>query len=136
SEVSLKEGGTPMDWSIRVSRASGIPILATGHAVKGFIERGFKPGAYMSAVDVANRLIDPGWEGLDGKGQYELAIFIGFHYYLAWNLLSGLKHFSQNIKTLSLDRFYQPHASLSLPNLSVDEWEVYLKALEDALRSG
>jgi CO dehydrogenase/acetyl-CoA synthase epsilon subunit len=37
-------------------------------------------------------------------------------------ILSGLKHFSTNLKTISLDRYYNPHASWSFPNLKVEEW--------------
>jgi acetyl-CoA decarbonylase/synthase complex subunit epsilon len=43
-------------------------------------------------------------------------------YYMEFVILSGLKHFSTNLKTISLDRYYNPHASWSFPNLKVEEW--------------
>ena len=73
-------------------------------------------------MDIGSRLADPEWKGLDGKGPYELALFIGLPYYMQFVILSGLKHFSTNLTTISLDRFYNPHASWSFPNLSVKEW--------------
>nr|NIO37593.1 CO dehydrogenase/acetyl-CoA synthase complex subunit epsilon [Candidatus Bathyarchaeota archaeon] len=61
-------------------------------------------------------------KGLDGKGPYDLALFMGFPYYMEFVILSALKHFSTNLKTISLDRFYNPHATWSFPNLSVEDW--------------
>ena len=83
----------------------------------------------MPAVDIANRLSDSEWKGLDGKGQYDLALFVGLPYYMEWLILSGLKHFSPNLKTISLDLHYQPHASWSFPNLSVEEYEKSLEVI-------
>jgi acetyl-CoA decarbonylase/synthase complex subunit epsilon len=52
------------------------------------------------------------------KEQYDLALFVGFPYYMEWTILSGLKHFAPNLKTITLDNYYQPHASWSFPNMS------------------
>ena len=111
-----------IDYAIRMSKAAGIPVVATAHVITDFIKRGFQPAAWMSAMDIGNRLQDSGWKGLDGKGSYDLAMFMGFPYYLEFTILSGLKHFSTNLKTISLDRFYNPHATWSFPNLSVKDW--------------
>jgi len=88
----------------------------------------------MPAMDIANRLRDPKWKGFDGKGQYDVALFVGLPYYMTWLILSGLKHFSSNLKTISLDRFYQPHASWSFPNISVEEWRKNLDTIENKLK--
>ncbi|MCK4497737.1 CO dehydrogenase/acetyl-CoA synthase complex subunit epsilon [Candidatus Bathyarchaeota archaeon] len=112
-----------IDFAIRLSQTAGIPIVATGHTSKELVKKGVQPKALMSAMDIGNRLADPEWKGLDGKGPYELALFIGLPYYMQFVILSGLKHFSTNLKTISLDRFYNPHASWSFPNLSVKEWK-------------
>jgi len=123
-----------IDYLIQFAKATDIPIVATGHIVKEFIERGFQPKAWMPALDIANRLVDQDWKGLDGEGPYDLALFTGIQYYMEWLILSGLKHFHSKLKTISLDRFYQPHASWSFPNLSPEEWEKNLKVIEDKLK--
>ena len=48
----------------------------------------------MPAVSIGNRLADPHWKGIDGKGPYNLAIFAGLPYQMGWTILSGLKHFA------------------------------------------
>lgn len=110
-----------MDYAIRLSEAGKIPTVATAHVVGEFVKKGFQPAASMSAVDIANRLVDSDWKGLDGNGQYDLAMFMGITYYMEWVIFSGLKHFGQNLKTISLDKYYQPHASWSFPNLSIED---------------
>jgi acetyl-CoA decarbonylase/synthase complex subunit epsilon len=114
--------GMMIDYAIRLNKATGIPVVATAHTVHEFVKRGFEPAAQMSAMDIGNRLKDPTWKGLDGKGPYDVALFMGLPYYMGFVILSGLKHFSTGLKTISLDRFYNPHASWSFPNLKVEEW--------------
>jgi len=111
-----------LDYAIRISEAGKIPLVATAHIVGEFIKKGFKPAAFMPAIDIGNRLVDPEWKGLDGNGQYDLALFMGLTYYMEWILFSGLKHFNLNLNTISLDRYYHPQASWSFPNLSVNDW--------------
>jgi acetyl-CoA decarbonylase/synthase complex subunit epsilon len=134
AETKLGEE-TLIEYFIRLAKATNIPVVATAHIVKEFIDRGFQPGAWMPAVDIANRLQDPDWRGLDDKGQYDLALFTGIQYYMEWVILSGLKHFSSKLKTISLDRFYQPHASWSFPNISLKEWKKNLNVIENKLKS-
>lgn len=112
-----------IDYAIRMSKTAGIPVVATAHMVADFLKRNFQTAASMSAMDIGNRLQDPEWKGLDGTGPYDLALFMGLPYYMEFVILSGLKHFSTNLKTISLDRFYNPHATWSFPNLSVDDWK-------------
>ena len=135
AEIKLGEE-TLIDYLIRLARKADIPVVATAHVVKEFVERGFQPEAWMPLVDIANRLRDPEWRGLDGEAQYDLALFVGIQYYMEWVILSGLKHFSYNLKTISLDRYYQPHASWSFPNISLDEWEENLKMIEKEIEKG
>jgi len=111
-----------IDYAIRLSETVGIPVVATAHMSSEFIKRGFQPATWMSAMDIGNRLEDPEWKGLDGQGPYDLALFMGLPYYMEFVILSALKHFSTNLKTISLDRFYNPHATWSFPNLSVKDW--------------
>lgn len=122
AEVQLGNGKL-IDYMIRIAENAKIPVVATAHMQREFLKRSFQVNSWMSAVDIANRLRDPEWKGLDGKGPYDLAVFAGLPYYMGWLILSGLKHFSSGLKTVSLDMHYQPHASWSFPNLSVDDWE-------------
>jgi len=111
-----------IDYAIRMSKTAGIPVVATAHTISEFIKRGFESATYMHAMDIGNRLVDPEWKGLDGKGPYDVALFMGLPYYMEFVILAGLKSFSANLKTISLDRFYNPHATWSFPNLSVKDW--------------
>jgi acetyl-CoA decarbonylase/synthase complex subunit epsilon len=118
-----------IDSMIHLAKAANIPLVTTAHIVKDFLERGFRPAAWMSAVDIANRLQDSEWKGLDGNGPYDLALFAGLPYYMEWVLLSGLKHFSKGLRTISIDRFYQPQASWSFPNMSLQDWHTNINMI-------
>jgi acetyl-CoA decarbonylase/synthase complex subunit epsilon len=123
------EGKKPLDYAIRISKAGKIPVVATAHIVGEFVKKGFQPAAFMPAVDIGNRLVDPEWKGLDGNGQYDLAMFMGITYYMEWVIFSGLKHFGQNLITISLDRYYHPQASWAFPNLPEKDWVQNLEVI-------
>ena len=126
-EIELKNGKL-IDYAIRMAEKAKIPVVATAHIQGEFLKRDFQVDAWMPVVDIANRLTDPEWRGVNGDGQHDLALFMGLPYYMGWLILSGLKHFS-NLKTISLDVHYQPHASWSFPNLSVEDWENNLQSI-------
>jgi acetyl-CoA decarbonylase/synthase complex subunit epsilon len=128
AEIELEDKKL-IDYTIEMARKINIPIVATAHVVNEFLKRGYQPADWMPAVDIGNRLTDAKWKGLDGGGQYDLALFVGLPYYMEWTILSGLKHFAQNLKTISLDNYYQPHASWSFPNMSVKDWMENLKVI-------
>ena len=111
-----------IDYAIKMSKVTKIPIVATAHIINEFSKRNCSVGS-MSAMEIGNSLTDPEWKGLDGKGQYDLAMFMGLPYYMEFVILSGLKHFNLDLKTISLDRYYNPHASWSFPNLSIKDWK-------------
>ena len=47
----------------------GIPIAATAHSVKGFVDRGYLENVYQIGLHpLTNYLRFPDWMGLDGKG--------------------------------------------------------------------
>ncbi|OYT47430.1 CO dehydrogenase/acetyl-CoA synthase complex subunit epsilon [Candidatus Bathyarchaeota archaeon ex4484_231] len=125
-----------IDYLIRFAEVSNVTVVATAHVVKEFVNRGFQPATWMPIVDIANRLKDAEWKGLDGKGRYDLALFVGIPYYMEWLILSGLKHFSSELKTVSLDKHYQPHASWSFPNITVEKWKENLDVIVDKLKQG
>jgi acetyl-CoA decarbonylase/synthase complex subunit epsilon len=99
-----------------------IPVIATGHTNRELLKRGYAKARVMPVVEVGQRLTDPLWNGIDGRQPYDLAIFAGLPYYMEWTILSGLKHFAPNLKTMTLDNTYQPNASWSFPNISVKDW--------------
>ena len=70
---------------------------------------------------------------MTGKTPYDLAIFVGLPYYMEWTILSGLKHFAPQLKTMTLDCVYQPNASWSFPNSTIKDWVVNLKGIVDGL---
>jgi acetyl-CoA decarbonylase/synthase complex subunit epsilon len=108
------DGKKAIDYAIEMSKASRVPVVATGHAVKGFLERGFTPDAWMSAVDIVNRLMDPGWRGVKGEGQHDLVIFFGVLCVVGEQGLSTLKHFAPHLKTIAICPNYHPSADMSL----------------------
>jgi acetyl-CoA decarbonylase/synthase complex subunit epsilon len=118
-----------IDYAIRMSETAEIPVVATAHTINEFIKRGFHSAVCMHAMDIGNRLKDPEWKGLDNKGSYDLVLFMGLPYYMEFVILAGLKHFSKNLKTISLDRFYNPHATWSFPNISVKDWKESFETL-------
>ncbi|MFA6225805.1 MAG: CO dehydrogenase/acetyl-CoA synthase complex subunit epsilon [Methanoregula sp.] len=123
------EGRKLIDCLIELSRRGKIPVVATASTNREFLNRGFSPSAMMPAVDIANRLTDPQWKGLDGKDSYDLAIFVGLPYYMEWTILSGLKHFAPHVKTMTLDCVYQPNASWSFPNSTIKDWAANLTCI-------
>ena len=127
------DGGGMIDYAIKMSKTANIPVIATAHMVGEFTKKGFKPAGWMSAMDIGHRLTDPEWKGLDGKGPYDLVLFSSIPYYMQFVILSGLKHFSPNLKTISLDRYYNPHASWSFPNLTIKDWNENIKTIIEKL---
>jgi len=112
----------PIDYAIRISQGANIPVVATAQTINEFIKRNFKRAAWMSAMDIGNRLSDPEWGVLGDGAPHDLALFLGLPYHMEWAILSGLKHFAPHLKTISLDRFYQPHSNWSFSNISSNDW--------------
>jgi acetyl-CoA decarbonylase/synthase complex subunit epsilon len=123
------EGRPLIDYLIDFARASRVEVVATAHMVGEFLKRGFEPAEFMSAMDIGNRLVDPEWQGIGGKGHPDLALFVGLPYYLEALILSGLKHFAPDLRTMTLDNMYHPHASWSFPNAGIGEWASNLKVM-------
>ncbi|WP_457613372.1 CO dehydrogenase/acetyl-CoA synthase complex subunit epsilon [Methanocaldococcus sp.] len=62
------------------------------------------------------------------KDGYDLALFTGITYYYLAQTITHLKQFS-NVITISIDKYYQPNALYSFPNLSKDEYMDYLNKM-------
>ncbi len=121
--AQLKE----VDEAIRLADSA---LVVAPNTLPRFKEKGAQPVA-MNKVNITNLLQDASdWKGFDGKGPYELAVYMGSPYYYESQMLSCLKHFS-SCKTISISRFYQPNATYSFDNLSEEKWE---QALADLVK--
>jgi len=130
------EGRQLIDFLIDFAKASKVQVVATAHMVGEFLKRGYEPAGFMSAMDIGNRLVDPTWQGLDGKGHPDLAMFVGLPYYMEALILSGLKHFAPELRTMTLDNLYHPHASWSYPNGGLEDWANNLKVMTSKFEGG
>ena len=130
------EGKKLIDYLIDFAKASKVPVVATAHMVGEFIKRGYQPAGWMSAMDIGNRLVDPEWQGIDGKGPHDVALFVGLPYYMEGLILSGLMHFAPQLKTITLDNMYHPHASWSFPNATLEDWANNLKVMTSKFEGG
>jgi acetyl-CoA decarbonylase/synthase complex subunit epsilon len=121
----------------RLCKAIGACTTSSSPSVLNALREGGLDAKPFSPLELSERLGDPSWMGLDGKGRHDLAIFLGFRYYYSWLMLSGLKSFArEHLKTFSLDPYYQPHASYSLPNFPVKaRWASFMEGLATALES-
>jgi len=130
------EGKQLIEYLIDFANASKVPVVATAHMVGEFLKRGYQPAGFMSAMDIGNRIVDPKWKGLDGKGPYDLVMFVGLPFYMEELILSGLMHFDPDQKTMTLDNLYHPHASWSFPNATLEEWAANLKVITSKFEGG
>jgi acetyl-CoA decarbonylase/synthase complex subunit epsilon len=113
--------GDLVDSAIRMSSNRKLTVVATGHLVGIFRKRGVEKVHGMSIFVLGNHLCDPDWAGFDGKGNYDTVIFAGFPYYVEWLVESGIKNFGQ-LRTISLERSYQPNAEWSLGWMPEPDW--------------
>jgi len=106
----------------------GIPIAATGHSIKGFVEKSYSENVqYYNLHELTNCLRDPNWKGLDGKGNYDFVIFFGIIYYYASQMLSCIKNFATDplVRAVSIDRYYHPNARMGFTNITPRQEEDY-----------
>ncbi len=135
--IGIKYGkGTLIDYSIELSNAGKIPIVATGGAIKHFIERGFEGAKSMGAMEIVGYLQDPDWKGPHGKGPHDLIFTHSMPYYMEWTLLSGVMNFARHITPISLSRHFQPHATWSMPNLKEKNYQDLLKEILEFIGGG
>jgi acetyl-CoA decarbonylase/synthase complex subunit epsilon len=123
------EGKLLIEYLIDFARASKVTVVATAQMVGEFLKRGYQPAGFMSAMDIGQRVVDPEWQGLDGKGHPDLVLFVGLPYYMEALILAGLKHFAPDLKTMALDNLFHPHANWSFPNATLGEWAANLTVM-------
>jgi acetyl-CoA decarbonylase/synthase complex subunit epsilon len=130
------EGKQLIEYMIDFANASKVPVVATAHMVGEFLKRGYQPASFMSAMDIGQRIVDPAWQGLDGKGHPDLILLVGLPYYMESLMLSGFKHFAPDLKTMTLDNLFHVHASWSFPNATLEEWAANLKVMTLKFKDG
>jgi anaerobic carbon-monoxide dehydrogenase, CODH/ACS complex subunit epsilon len=130
------EGKQLIDYLIEFAKASKVPVVATAHMIGEFLKRGYEPAGFMSAMDIGNRLVDPEWKGLNGEGHPDLVLIVALPFYMQGLILSGLMHFAPDLKTMTLDNMYHPHASWSFPNATLEEWAANLKVITSKFEGG
>jgi acetyl-CoA decarbonylase/synthase complex subunit epsilon len=115
----------------------GIPIAATAHAIKGFIERGYTENVKSIGFHpLAGYLRFKDWKGLDGQGNYDLVIFMGLPYKFASATFSALKNFNRDIKRVSIDRYYHVNADMTFGNMAFkpDEYHAAVDEIIEVLK--
>jgi acetyl-CoA decarbonylase/synthase complex subunit epsilon len=109
-------------------------VISTGHVYKYLKDKITKDKLYdMSLINITGRLVDKDWKGIDGKGQYNMAIFGGHLVYYVSQTMSRIKNYSNWVRTVDLDKFSHPNARFSLPNLSDADWKRFLEELIENL---
>ncbi len=135
--VTEKHGkGNMIDYAIALSKAMKMPVIATGGAIKAFLERGFDGAKSMGAMEVAYRLQDPDWLGPSGKGPYDMIMIYGIPYYMQWTLLSAVMNFGTHLTAIALGRYFQPHAKWSFPNMKEKQYHTVLDEILELVGGG
>lgn len=112
-----------------ITHSIQISLVVTSHTAKNLKSRGIPVTTVMGGMEIVDRLRDPSWKGFDESGQYDLILIAGIPYSLCWVLLSGIRTGAPSLRTIVLDRRYQPNASFSFPNLTIDNWQNQLQTI-------
>ncbi len=123
-----------LEYAVAIAKSGNIPVCATAHTKKKLVELGIEPASSYDIMEILNHLKDPSWKGVKGEGNHDLVLFIGIRTDLATQGLSTLKHFAPHLKTMTLCKYYYPHAGYSLPNYKKDDrWKEFLETLIEKL---
>lgn len=114
---------------LRLARAIKAQVATSPTVQSQFKNPGTTQVFGLGLENLTNRLKDRQWKGFDGKGTYDYILLIGGVYYFESQMLATLKHFAPQVRTISLDRFYQPNASFSWPNMNMEKWREGLDAM-------
>jgi len=134
SKPMILNGKKVADYYIEIAKKLDCHVVATGHTFGYLKDKIPKDKLWdMSLINITGRLVDKDWKGLDGNGQYAMAIFGGHLVYYVSQTLSRLKNFQNHLRTVELDKFSHPNARFSLPNLSDADWKEFLEKLIEEL---
>ncbi|MHA1803121.1 MAG: CO dehydrogenase/acetyl-CoA synthase complex subunit epsilon [Promethearchaeota archaeon] len=128
------DGKQVIEYFAEIANKLDCHVISTGHSYKYLKEKIPEEKLFdMSLINITNRLSDKNWQGLDGEGQYRMAIFGGHQVFYVSQTLSRLKNFTNWLKTVDLDKYSHPNARFSLPNLSNEDWKQFLEKLIEKL---
>jgi acetyl-CoA decarbonylase/synthase complex subunit epsilon len=128
------DGKPVVEYFVEIAKKLKCHVVATGHVYKYLKDKLDVNNLWdMSLINITARLVDKDWKGLDGKGQYNMAIFGGHLVYYVSQTLSRIKNFSNWVKTIELDKYAHPNARFSLANLSNDDWKHFLEQMIEKL---
>jgi acetyl-CoA decarbonylase/synthase complex subunit epsilon len=117
-----------LDRTVKIAKAKNIPIAATGSSMPGFVGKDVN-AKYINVHALGFYLTDPNWPGLDGKGNYDTIITLGFKKYYINQVLSAVKNFS-DVKSISIGKDYVQNATMSFGNLSKED---HIAALDEVI---
>lgn len=122
------------DILFELAKKMNATIVATGATLKHLSSsKDANKIINMPFINIIDRLKDPNWINIEGKGEkYDLIVFGGFLIYYLSQMLSTLRNFTI-YRTVCLDRYHQPNARFSLPNLEKKEWIKYLEEISSKL---
>ncbi|NHJ23842.1 MAG: CO dehydrogenase/acetyl-CoA synthase complex subunit epsilon [Candidatus Lokiarchaeota archaeon] len=128
------DGKKVADYYVDIANKINTHVVSTGHTY-GYLKDKIPNDKLwdMSLINITGRLQDKDWNGLDGKGQYSMAIFGGHLVYYVSQTLSRLKNFQNHLRTVELDKYSHPNARFSLPNLSDADWKEFLEKVIENL---
>jgi acetyl-CoA decarbonylase/synthase complex subunit epsilon len=114
--------------AVKIAQAKNLQIAATGSSMPGFVGKDVN-AKYINAHALGFYLTDPNWPGLDGNGNYDTIIILGFKKYYINQVLSAVKNFS-DVKSISIGKDYVQNATMSFGNLSKED---HLAALDEVI---
>ena len=117
-----------LDRAIQIAKAKNIQIAATGSSMPGFVGKDVN-AKYINVHALGFYLTDPNWPGLDGNGNYDTIILLGFKKYYINQVLSAVKNFS-DVKSISIGKDYVQNATMSFGNLSKED---HIAALDEVI---
>jgi len=111
-----------VEYAAELAELAGIPVAATGNTIVALKERGVATRKTF-AGDMINLMRFPKWEDPITPEKPETLIFIGYYPSFMNMMLSSLG----GTKTVSLDNVALDEATLSPPNLNLDDWAKFLE---------
>ena len=110
-----------MEYAAEIAELAGIPVAATGNTIAGLVDKNIKTKK-MFAGDVINYMRCEKWEEPLTPERPETLVFIGYYPQFLNMMLTSLG----GKKTVTLDNVAIGEATISLPDLNLDDWAKFL----------
>ena len=119
---TLEIGGKKLlEYAAEIAELAGIPVAATGNTIAGLVDKNIKTKKVF-AGDVINYMRCEKWEEPLTPERPETLVFIGYYPDFLNMMLTALR----DTKTVSLDNVALEEATLSPPDLNLDDWAKFL----------